>query len=155
MPSVIDRVSRPKSLTFTKVTGSVSKSFTALQSASVKKTTEFVEVLDGTAQVPNSYQGQMQGEISVTLGSYSGMAGLAVGDRVSNVVLQREAAADSEGIAAGGTVKRTMSKGIITAIEDSGAENSSRAPGTVTITITMRRHEGDTTDPTLTEWELV
>lgn len=147
-------IGKPKSLAAS-ILPSGSLDITKLQSGSHSVNDELAEFVNGDARVATHYQGSKSGEITVETPQVSEVQKLAVGTKVTSLVLTLGAAREAGGVVTGGDVTVTMSKAVVAEIGEISASNENDAPLTQSVTFRLNRDEADSADPTITIAEVV
>jgi hypothetical protein len=149
----IQQVARAKSITWTAVPGQSPAPPTGpinnIQSYSFSRSQELAEFLSGTSRVKSHYRGGEAATIQVETADIAKWAGLAVGQKFTNVVLTLEGAKDSGNASVGDDVTITLSEAVISEIGELSMGNENSAPVVASVTFALSRLATSTADPTV------
>lgn len=121
-----------------------------LKSASVSDDLSLVAYKNDNAQVPTYYRGTKNFTIVVSTNDMAKWSAVDVGDQHTNVVLTLGSAICGQDTEEGDDLTVTLSKAIVSAKSLEEVNNEDSTPVTGSITWSLARHCGDSTDPTVT-----
>lgn len=121
-----------------------------IQSYTFSREQELADFLAGDARVNTHYQGRLSAELTVETPDVSALVPLAVGAKLTAVILTVSAAVEAGGVKVGNNATITLSHAVVSEIGEITASNESDAPVVQSITFRLNRIESATTDPTFT-----
>lgn len=150
----IDQIGTGKSLAWTAVGGQTptpaAGPLSNIQKYGFSRNKELKEFLKGLARVQTRYSSTKTAAITVDSPDVDVLCDLEVGQKFTSVILTLQGAIDAGGTAIGGDVTVTLSHAVITAIGDLEHSNEDDTPAVQSVTFTLDRHDGESSDPTWT-----